>query len=104
MIRQPIPIPPMRDQDGNAVGTAFLMPARAGTCETCATAHEPHLPHNAQSLFYQTRFNIEHKRAATWLDAMAHCSDEMQALWREKLIELGVDVDAGEINKTEAKR
>jgi len=103
MSRQPIPIQSMPDQDGNAVGTAFLMPAREGTCEVCATAHAIELPHNAQSLFYQTRFNIEHGRAATWTDAMEHCALELQALWREKLIEIGVDVDGGKIHPERRK-
>lgn len=103
MTRHPIPLQSMTDQDGKPVGTAFLMPAREGTCETCATAHEPELPQNAQSLFYQTRFNIEHGRPATWIDAMAHCASELQALWRAKLIELGVDVDGGKIRAERRK-
>ncbi|WP_295706945.1 hypothetical protein [uncultured Brevundimonas sp.] len=76
----------------------FLLPPAAHLCQTCATAHEPHPPHNAQTLFYQTKFNMEHGRSATWLDAMAHCSDAMKAAWREGLIEKGVDVDGGKIN------
>ncbi|AHE52593.1 hypothetical protein NX02_22130 [Sphingomonas sanxanigenens DSM 19645 = NX02] len=75
----------------------FMMPAREGACETCATAHEPHLPHNAQSIFYSIRFQAEHGRAPTWIDAMAHCSDEMRALWTKALTDRGVDVAGGKI-------
>lgn len=80
----------------------FLMPAKEGTCETCATAHEPHMPHNAQSLFYQTRFNIENGRSATWIDAMSHCDDAMRELWTNALTERGVDVAGGGINPAKA--
>ena len=76
----------------------FLLPPAPHLCQTCGVKHEPHLPHNAQSLFYQTKFNMENGRAATWTDAMAHCTPDMQAAWREELIREGVDIDAGEIN------
>ena len=79
-------------------GTMMLLPAKAGTCEQCATAHEPHLPHNAQSLFYQVKFQMENGRGPTWLDAMAHCTAEMQAAWMHGLKERGVDVEGGAIN------
>lgn len=94
----------IKDQDGRSVGSAFLMPAKEGTCEICATAHDPDQPHNAQSLFYQTRFNIEHGRAATWIDAMEHCSAPVRDLWRNALIERGVDVDGGGVNPVKDKR
>ncbi|WP_066723475.1 hypothetical protein [Sphingomonas pituitosa] len=97
-MRQPINIP----TEGS--GTMMLMPAREGTCEICATAHKLELPHNAQSLFYQTRFNIEHGRAPDWRDAMAHCSDEMRALWTEQLTARGVDVEGGAINPAKTAR
>jgi hypothetical protein len=58
-----------------------LLPPPEGHCRICAVKHEPHLPHNAQSLFYQTRFNMRYKRAGTWADAMAHCDEPMQQLW-----------------------
>jgi len=93
-MRRPIDIP------ANGAGTMMLLPAREGTCEVCATAHEPHLPHNAQSLFYGMRFQLEHGRAPDWRDAMAHCTDEMRALWTEQLTARGVDVEGGQINPT----
>lgn len=77
---------------------AQMMPARAGTCEHCATKHEPELPHNAQSLFYQMRFHSEHGRYPDWRDAMAHCSDDMRARWTEALMGRGVDVAGGKVN------
>jgi len=45
-----------------------------------------------------------HGRAATWLDAMAHCTPETQARWRTELISLGVDVDAGAVNPQKRER
>jgi len=45
-----------------------------GTCRLCATKHNPELPHDRDSLYYQARFYHAHKRLPTWNDAMAHCS------------------------------
>jgi hypothetical protein len=84
-------------------GQFFLLPPARDLCQTCAAKHEPHLPHNAQSLYYQTAFNIEHGRAPDWRDATAHCSPEMRAIWREKLIEAGVDFDGGGIRAISRK-
>lgn len=67
----------------------MLLPAAPGTCPLCATAHEPHFPHNAQSLFYGMRFKMEHGRDATWADAVAHCVAEMKAFWKGHLEALG---------------
>lgn len=62
-----------------------LLPAPPGTCPTCATKHEQHLPHNAQSLFYQYRFYSQRGRWPTWKDALEHCSDETKAFWEAEL-------------------
>jgi hypothetical protein len=80
------------------LGTMTLLPPRPEVCQTCACKHEDVEPHNAQSLYYQTKFNMENGRSATWLDAMAHCSDGMKSLWRDALINLGVDVDGGQVD------
>lgn len=88
----------MTDQkSGIADGGMMLLPPPPDCCQICAVKHEPHMPHNAQSFFYQFRFNIEHGRAATWVDAMAHCSEEMKSHWKEALAEKGVDVN-GSVN------
>jgi len=75
-------------------GVMTLLPPAPHLCQECATDHEPHLPHNAQSLFYGMKFKIEHGRDPTWADAMAHCSDEMKKLWTEALAERGITVEA----------
>lgn len=86
-------------------GTMMLLPPRQGLCQTCGSQHEPHEPHNAQSLYYGVAFQMQHGRAPTWSDALAHCAPEIQEAWRNELIRLGVDVDAGEINpKRKSKR
>ncbi|WP_062117718.1 hypothetical protein [Sphingobium sp. MI1205] len=79
-------------------GSWTLLPPGPGRCTECGTVHEPELPHNAQSLYYQAAFHMQHGRTATWLDAMEHCSDAMKALWTEKLEELGVKVRGGGVN------
>ena len=111
MTRAAIPIPMKQTKVDTATGastegtmTAMLMPAREGTCETCATKHEAELPHNAQSLFYQMRFNAENGRYPDWRDAMAHCDAEMRATWTEHLEALGVDVAGGGVNPVKSHR
>lgn len=74
-----------------------LLPPRPGVCQECAMDHKPDFPHNPQSLYYQTKFGMQHDRAATWVDAMAHCSDEMKSFWKTILTEKGVNFAAGEI-------
>lgn len=59
-----------------------ILPARPGSCATCATDHPADLPHNVQSLFYQTRFALKWGRAATWADACAHLSAANVEAWR----------------------
>jgi len=67
-----------------------LLPPAPGLCPECAVGHEPHEPHDQTSLFYQMKFNMEHDRYPTWVDAMGHCSDEMKAAWTEELKKRGV--------------
>lgn len=86
------------DSDGEKSGRMFLLPPAADRCQTCASKHEAHEPHNAQSLYYQTAFNMEHGRAATWLDAMEHCEEPMREAWTKALEDRGVDVKGGGIN------
>lgn len=59
-----------------------IMPPPPGTCAVCGFKHEPALPHNAQSMYYQYRFKGEHGRWPTWADAVAHTTSEMQTLWK----------------------
>lgn len=70
----------------------MLLPPRPDVCQECARYHDPKLPHDKQSLYYQMKFQLEHGRGATWADAMAHCSDEIKALWTAELKKLGVEV------------
>lgn len=68
----------------------FLLPPAKHLCQECATQHEDNLPHNQQSMYYQTKFNMEHKRAPTWQDAMAHCTDEIKKAWTAALMDHGI--------------
>lgn len=74
-------------------GKWMIMPAKAGTCPICAVDHAKHLPHNQESLFYQTRFYLENNRYPTWTDAMAECSDTIKELWTAALKKAGVKFD-----------
>lgn len=70
----------------------MLLPPAAGVCQECAWDHPPEFPHDAGSLFYGSKFMLDHNRQPTWADAMAHCTDEMRAEWTTKLVELGADI------------
>ena len=73
-------------------GKIMLVPPLPDVCQECATKHDPEMPHNQQSLYYQYYFYSKHGRWPTWKDAMAHCSDEMKAIWIEELHTHGVEV------------
>ena len=62
-----------------------LLPPAPGRCSICATEHEPNFPHNAQSLYYQYWFYGLRGRWPTWADAVAHCDETTQSLWRSVL-------------------
>jgi hypothetical protein len=71
----------------------LLMKPPKSTCPICATKHEAQMPHNQQSIYYQYRFYGVRGRWPTWADAVAHCSDEMQAYWKEQLGEHWTEPD-----------
>lgn len=73
----------------------IIMPGRTpeGTCPECAVKHDPKMPHNRDSLAYQYKFYDEHGRWPTWMDAMAHCDEEMKQAWIKALREKGVAID-----------
>jgi hypothetical protein len=81
------------DLDGNIqkVETAKfkMMPPRPDACQVCATKHDPRLPHNAQSMYYQYAFFAAVGRWPTWADACAHCDDAMRTAWRGGLEQQG---------------
>lgn len=70
-----------------------LLPPAPDRCQECAVDHDPTHPHDATSLFYQTKFNMEHGRGANWGDAMAHCDDEVKDAWTESLARMGITTD-----------
>jgi len=75
--------------------TMTLLKPHPSKCQECAVDHLPGMPHDATSFYYQTKFNMENKRGATWADAMAHCADEMKQKWTEILARYhGIDVNS----------
>ena len=79
-----------------------LLPPVIGTCQKCGTIHKPDEPHNAQSVFYQTLFQMKYGRAPTWDDAMTHCNVAVQERWKTSLVGAGIDVAAGQLSPPEA--
>lgn len=74
-------------------GMTLIGKVPEGTCQECATAHAPDLPHNRDSMAYQYKFYDKHGRFPKWKDAMEHCSPEMKELWIEELLKKGVKVE-----------
>jgi len=70
----------------------ILLPAHPECCQECAVKHDPEMSHNQQSLYYQYHFFQEHDRWPTWVDAIAHCPDDVKAAWTEALRQMGVEV------------
>lgn len=74
----------------------LLDSVQEGKCPECAVKHEPKLPHNRDSLFYQYKFYAQNGRWPTWKDAMAHCSNEMQKIWTAELLAKGVKIEGAD--------
>jgi hypothetical protein len=62
-----------------------LLPPAADACQECAVKHGPDEPHDPQSLFWQTKRNLEGLPPATWEDALAHCPPEVKEAWKRVL-------------------
>ena len=73
----------------------MLLPPKPGTCPVCAVEHDPRLPHNNQSLYYQYRFYGIRGRFPTWADAAAHCDSETRLLTKKILGEYWTEPDDG---------
>lgn len=74
-----------------------LVPPAPDVCQQCAVDHEPEIPHNPQSVYYQFWFRRQRGRWPNWGDAMAHCAPEVQGVWREALAERGVPEEQFEV-------
>lgn len=67
-----------------------LLPPAADHCQQCAKKHDPALPHDQQSLFWQYWFyrSVKGERWPTWDDAMAHCTPEVREGWKAALAQV----------------
>lgn len=67
-----------------------LLPPAKDNCPVCAFAHAAEQPHNAATMYYQTRFQGLHGRWPTWADAIAHCDERIRVLWWAALQDRGL--------------
>jgi hypothetical protein len=72
------------------MGGMMMLPAKAGTCAYCATAHGENDPHNFQSVFYGMRFLGTFDRDVTHADCVAHLPEARRGLYRKALEEFGL--------------
>ena len=86
-------------------GQFMLMPPAPDVCQECAVKHDPMMPHNRDSLYYQYAFYAKNGRWPTWADAMAHCPEEIKEYWTDALTEKGIEVggqtETAEVEETE---
>lgn len=66
-----------------------ILPPAKGVCQVCAKGHDPLLPHDRQSLYYQYTFYGAIGRWPTWADACAHCDEAVTKNWRAAMKSLG---------------
>jgi len=60
-----------------------------GLCAACGSHHRSDFPHDLNRKEYRERFAAKYGRDPTWEDAVAHCTPEMQAEWRDGFEVLG---------------
>jgi hypothetical protein len=65
---------------------AMLLPPAPDLCQWCAVKHDAAAPHNQQSMYYRMKFQAINGRPPTWSDAMAHCAEDVRALWRKEIV------------------
>ena len=70
----------------------MLLPPKPDVYQECATKHDPLLPHNRDSLYYQYAFYAKAGRWPTWADAMEHCPPEIKEAWTQELEDRGIEV------------
>jgi hypothetical protein len=74
-------------------GNIILLPPIPDVCQVCARKHDCNAPHDLTSLYYQSRFILEHQRPPNWLDAMAHCDKETKNVWIKELTKMGIKIE-----------
>lgn len=73
-----------------------MLRIKPGTCPECGVKHDPEQPHKQQSLAYQYKFYDQHGRWPTWVDALAHCPDDIKDFWCKALAERGIKIEVAQ--------
>lgn len=74
-------------------GATLLKNPAPGCCPECGRKHDADWPHERDKLYYQYKFYDEHGYWPSWADAMAHCSEDVKAYWKQQLEAYGIDLD-----------
>lgn len=74
------------------MGTMALLPPPAKACQECSREHHPSLPHDRDSLYYNTLFEMRNDRPPTWKDAMEHCTEDVKQQWIAMYADRGVTI------------
>ncbi len=65
--------------------SVMMLPPPEGCCRICGVDHKPNAPHNAETVFYETRFSLRYKRRGTWADAIAHVPEPERTRLEKKI-------------------
>ena len=68
----------------------MLLPPPKDSCPVCARKHDPHLPHDATTMYHQYRFYGIRGRWPSWADAAAHCAPDVIEAWKQAMAMQGV--------------
>jgi hypothetical protein len=82
----------MARRDNFDLNNYTFAPPKPGACAVCATVHDPAMPHDRNSLYYQMRFFQDHHRLPTWGDTIADCSPFRKAYWKMIMKNKGVKI------------
>jgi len=81
-----------------------ILPPRPDVCQVCAAEHAPGEPHTPNSLYWQTRRNMEGLPLATWEDALVDCTEPVRESWITALELKGGKIDREKLNSLLAER
>lgn len=81
-----------------------ILPPAPNVCQVCAADHDPAEPHTPNSLFWQTKRNMEGLEPASWEDAIAHCAEPVRESWIVALELKGATIDREKLNRLLAEK
>lgn len=81
-------------KNGEDLKNVIVLPERRNNvCHDCGVVHDPEWMHDITSSSYRLRYIKDHGRPPNYIDAMAHCNEEVRDCLIFKLEEFGIDIN-----------